>query len=65
MVDVVSISKLIFDLIVPRNSGFGGSVENLVGVESKVWVGLIAFKAALHGAKFQPFLCPGTRELRL
>ena len=39
---------MIFDLIVPRNEGSGGSNEILVGVGSKVWE--LSFKVALHGS---------------
>ena len=39
---------MIFDLIVPRNEGSGGSNEILVGDGSKVWDW--SFKIALHGS---------------
>ena len=34
---LAQLSKMIFDIIVPRNEGTGGSNEILVGVGSKVW----------------------------
>ena len=43
---LAQLSKMIFDLIVPRNEGSGGSNEILVGVGSKVWEW--SFKVALH-----------------
>ena len=39
---------MIFDPIVSRNEGSGGSIEILVGFGSKVWE--LSLKVALHGS---------------